>query len=548
MALDWESRKFSPGALEVVVREACALPEYAAVPDQVRYLGSYLADPEMGTQTMLIERPYIDRHFLSEYQAYYATSLRDFPRQTTRLHVFSEPISIDSLIARLSSTEGAADRFELSEELQASYIGFIVLRPLPAAPVGRTVLRWYRNRDARTFGPQPPPHRVHILGLTLKAYGVQFHQQDRAVGACATAAVWCALAAVMRRDGGRSPTPLAITETANRSLPAGRAFPAVGGLTLEQMIGAMNAAGYSPDVIKPDGDPSIFKLQLMTYLRSGIPVVLQVRDEEAVEGHAVTVVGFRSADEEHGAPLIEYQFSGSHALRAPGMTRLYVHDDRLGPYARMVWDEEERRDDEQEFPSILQRLVLLEEAVFPGGNCQEPSSGPASDSSLNHGAAFPALRFRPGGPGFEAFDKKMRIWTAITPLYPKIRINALDLHSVAMEVWPMASMHAGGQRRELMLETSFATAGAYVASVYDRPIPSSRAAGIARQLILSRYVGVLRFNVGSSWLLDVLCDATDIHRDALPWASILAIIPAEMEAFAGLRKQISDDFPHVLVV
>jgi hypothetical protein len=528
--LSLTDRRFTVATFEAVVREACHIPEDARLADQVRYLAEYLAHAEMGAKALFIEHPYIDRHFLTEYQGYYATALRDTPRFTTRIHAFSADLSVQRLVERLAATTSKADRELVQADIQQAYLGFVVLRPLAASPIGRTVLSWYEGRHARCFGPEPPLQRVHLLGLTLNARGVQFHQQDPAVGACATAAVWSALAAVMRRDGGRSPTPLEVTEWATRSLPTTRAFPAVSGLTLEQMIAAINASGYSPDVIKPEGHPALFRLQLMTYVRSGIPVVLQVREEGATEGHAITMVGFRVSDDQYDAPAIRYPFKESLALRAKGMTRVYVHDDRLGPYARMTWIPE-------------QEPASYHESPAEDAPANEDQEGAAPSTPLS---SLPSLRF--DGAGFEGFNRAVRVWNAIAPLYPKIRINALDLHSVAAELWPMVRFMAGPERRDqLLLETCFSLGGSYLSSLYEGGLTPARAAEIARTVLLSRYVGVLRFCVDDEWLLDAVCDATDIHRDQPAWGSVLALIPASDSSLEDLRERLREQFPHVTV-
>lgn len=519
------------------MRPAARLAADAPVPDQVKYLVCYLRHDEMAAATLLVEEPYVDRHFLAEYQGYYATALRDVPRHTTRVHIFSRGVDVAGARDRLRRAQDAEARQQIQRDLQAAYLGFVVVRPLPTAPIGRTVLRWYGGQDARCFGPSPPPHRVHIFGLTLKAHGVQFHQQDQAVGACATAAVWSALAAVMRRDGGRSPTPIAVTEQAIRSLPTSRALPAVAGLTLEQMVCAVNASGYSPDVIKPDDNHAVFKLQLMTYVRSGIPVILQVREDGAQEGHAVTVVGFRVSDDEHETTPVAHPISSSHVLRAKGMTRVYVNDDRLGPYASMTWLDEP--------PPIPPEVGTTAERAL----LEPPPAEEAGDSEPTAGSTFPSLMFSPHGAGIDGFCKPMRIWTAVAPLYPKIRINALDLLSVATEVWPMVWFLAGPHDREqLRMESFFSLGGAYAEGIYDLGLEPARAVDIASSLLLSRYVGVLRFRVAEGWLLDVVCDATDIHRKVPAWSSVLAVLVASAHKAHGLQAQMQAQYSHVAVL
>src|SRR5207248_10074997 len=107
----------------------------------------------------------------------------------------------------------------------------------PAVPVGRTVLR--RLADDATAHRDiwaTPRHKVHIGNLQLSVDGLEFQQQDLAVGACATAAVWTALSRVARHEGMRAPTPAEVSEAAGKHLvPLGRTLPAIAGLVMPQM-------------------------------------------------------------------------------------------------------------------------------------------------------------------------------------------------------------------------------------------------------------------------------------------------------------------------
>jgi hypothetical protein len=142
----------------------------------------------------------------------------------------------------------------------------------------------------------------------------------------------------MRADGTRPATPLAVTRAATRHVLSSRVLPASGGLDLTQMLGAISEFGYSPHVLKPGegSDVDAFLLAVQCHLRSGIPVVLQVKAPDD-DGHAVVCVGFRTSDEEEPISDLVYKTHQQLSLRAAGMSRVYVHDDRLGPYARAKW-------------------------------------------------------------------------------------------------------------------------------------------------------------------------------------------------------------------
>jgi hypothetical protein len=118
--------------------------------DQVRYLASYLRNPEIGAKTILVEYPYVDRHWLEEYAGYYATLL-DPPRpKATRLHFFDAAWTTDDFMAQLDSAIECRD----SGDIAKHYIGFSVIRPLTAAPLGRTVVRPYRHVSERCSRPR----------------------------------------------------------------------------------------------------------------------------------------------------------------------------------------------------------------------------------------------------------------------------------------------------------------------------------------------------------------------------------------------------------
>lgn len=232
------------GKLVDCVRDASCTPSgSAALPcDQVRYLVSYLGHPEISAKTILVEDPYVDRHWLEEYSGYYATLL-DPPRpKATRLHFFDEPWTLDEFKGHLAvAIEGGGEN-----QISGHYLGFAVIRPLPAAPLGRTVLRTYRGVSERCFAPAAITHRVHLAGLTIELEGLPFQQQDQGVAACATTAVWSALTKVIRTDGGRAPTPFSVTVAATDHRVQARAFPALAGLDLDQMATAIHAFGYQP--------------------------------------------------------------------------------------------------------------------------------------------------------------------------------------------------------------------------------------------------------------------------------------------------------------
>lgn len=489
---------FSSRAFWYEVREASGLPENADS-DQVKYLFSYLTSREVQARTLIVEEPYVDRHYLEEYTGYYASALRPPRSKATRIHVLS--CVLDDAELGLWIEETKSDFATVQSRFQSAYLGFVVIRPLPSAPIGRSILRPYKGLSSRCFAAASTEYRVHLAGFELAVRGMPFQQQDQAVGACATTAIWSALARVMRADGGRAATPLAVTAAATKYLVRGRALPANAGLDLDQIQGAVREFGYSPYLLKSAGDRGHagFTIALKCYLRSGIPVILRIRHEDENDAHAITVVGFRESDEEEEADDIVLRLhDGAYELRSTGLSRLYVHDDRLGPYARAVW---------------LPR----------------------------HSNELPTLQLKPRSPDLEKkFSSKATVWGAIVPLYPKLRLSAEDLIAYAGDFLPLMVWAVGQHRREaLKVEPRFMHGGQYLHDLHTLDIASSRVRLFVTAALLSRYVGIIRFCLGTEWFADVICDTTDIRRDVPHAAPVLGIIPREEGLVEAFKEQMA---------
>ena len=112
---------FSREALQTEICRASFSVEGMA-PTQVRYLGSYLAHEEVRARTILVEAPYVDRHYLEEYSHYYATTLRPPPPKATRLHFFRSDLTC-ALFAELTARAADGRFSEVWGELSGHYLG-----------------------------------------------------------------------------------------------------------------------------------------------------------------------------------------------------------------------------------------------------------------------------------------------------------------------------------------------------------------------------------------------------------------------------------------
>lgn len=297
----------------------------------------------------VIEEPYVDKDYSSDYLNFYAGAFRTYPRHTKRIHLFTKDIS--PILGRPL----AEQQVELEK---TGYLGFVVLRPISQGPIGRTVLPFPKLADGLIVRRAArADFRVHVLGARLDLQGAApFIQQDERLGACAQASIWMADRPVHERHR-RTPwhsiaeiTRLATTPTdaeLSKSLPAGS-----GGLNPIHIIRALRGMGHQPlvDFFLADSEDvepvtiadagegfgakiaktvktnGLAASSIIRYLDSGVPVIVAMADIGAGVGHAITAVGFV---ESRGGAVGGSQ-SYDTFVRA-----LIVHDDQRGPYRLM---------------------------------------------------------------------------------------------------------------------------------------------------------------------------------------------------------------------
>ena len=111
-----------------------------ALKGHAKYLDGYLS--EIGAKAVLVESEYTDRDYLEDYAAYYARCAQEYKRTCARAHFFSSAVTQEDLDAAFALDQDRINAFE------GSYLGFIVLKPLPCRTPSRTTLHRPR-RPAR---------------------------------------------------------------------------------------------------------------------------------------------------------------------------------------------------------------------------------------------------------------------------------------------------------------------------------------------------------------------------------------------------------------
>lgn len=228
---------------------------------------------------ILIEEGYVDKDYRSTYYDFYAKKGLRYSAFCVRLHFFKEGVKL------------AADRDLLTDSprLQDRYIGYMVLRPTPITPIGRTVLAIHAKNNVEGAIIETD-HHVHVLGYRIEVAGFPYMQQPTDIAVCAHAACWSILRHYSQRHRTYAEFTLAdITHMASL-VNAGGLIPSRG-FDVDAACRVFSQAGLYPDIYDGKEFPGRIHRLLNAYVESGFPVFGVM----GMARHAITVIG-------HGKP------------------------------------------------------------------------------------------------------------------------------------------------------------------------------------------------------------------------------------------------------
>ena len=467
-----------PQALQIEVFNSAADPLVGINSQQACYLRCYLAD--LGATRVLIEPAYFDRDYLSEFAAFYCTSSAGYENICRRLHYFAADID------RAALERAVGGRPDV---LQESYLGFVVLRPIPRTPLGRTVLRGYPETSSSLPRVVEPArkYRANVAGVALEVSGLAWQQQDVGVGSCATVALWSMLHSSAFDDRHVVPTTAEVTRAAHGpGMSAYRAFPSKG-LNLAQLVSTLRDSGFAPLVVPGNLDsrdderftPEHFSSSLAAFVRSGYPVLvagtlLETTAPAVVREvglHAVCAVGFRQASSTPPKP-------GAFEFEDAATEFVYVHDDNLGPSVRFRVETD------------LEGAVILR------------ADAPVSKNAL-------------GIPDPTKLYPRLRPSVLLAAAHDDVRLSPDILHLRARE-WSALLITQTGGALGLTASARFTRLARYVKDELGCALGTNPSVLARTRLALwetvppmSLNLGLVRFGCGPVPVLDVLFDTSD---------------------------------------
>lgn len=314
--------KLAKGELSNLVKECFGtdFPDIFKKP-QIDYIYRYLND--IDAKSVLLETKYVDKDYLEDFNHYYVKSFGNSGSTSARLHFFSQELDHQKVIEILASASKDKVR-----SLQDSYLGFIVIKPLATTFIGKTCLKLYPSINEPDSNKKCllREYSVNLFGIPMKVCSVAFQEQDKVVSACATTAIWSSLHAMYWKNLRDIRACSEITTNAiNHISGSSNSFPNHD-LSNKQILRALDfekLKHHTADIVGYSSEDFFDTVRI--YIDSKIPLILGVDVYEKkdsglnlLDGHAVTIVGYKEHSKEE-------------------QRAIYIHDDRLGPFARAAF-------------------------------------------------------------------------------------------------------------------------------------------------------------------------------------------------------------------
>jgi hypothetical protein len=312
-----------------------ASEEYIDQKKHCTYFDNYFSASALSAKTIVTESQYIDKDYLEDYSVFYLRCFHSYEKICNRLHFFNIQFTREEFENFLKG-----DRSKLNEDnLQEAYLGFIVVKPLPETFIGKTCLKTYPEAIGRIF-PTQREYSVNIFGLELKIKGLAYQEQDRVTSACATSALWSTFHKTGHCYQHLIPSPAQITKYAHLNLPHdNRTFPNKDGLTITEMCQAIRFVGLESNPFELSDDASLKNI-VFAYVTGGLPVLLIIKFYDSFHDnydyHAVAVTGYNIGS----SPATSELKLNNMLLTSSKIDKIYVHDDQIGPYSRMIFDDQ----------------------------------------------------------------------------------------------------------------------------------------------------------------------------------------------------------------
>ena len=289
---------------------------------QVDYIYNYLH--KMGAVSVLLEPGYVDKDYLEDFSRYYVKRFGNAGHQCARMHFFTQNVD-HQLVDRILEGQDGAE--QLAKELNESYLGFTVIKPLPKTFIGKTCLKVMSDTplsDGKLKRRLSREYKVDLFGIELSVTSIAFQEQDKVVAACASTSIWSALHTLAWREVRGIHSCSEITVNAiNHIDGSSNSFPNKE-LSNKQILRSLDVEGlrhHSENLKAQQLSEIDFLATVIGHIDSHLPLL--VMGAVYAVGEENKLISYRAG---HAVCILGYKVDSEKVV--------YVHDDRLGPYAR----------------------------------------------------------------------------------------------------------------------------------------------------------------------------------------------------------------------
>lgn len=266
----------------------------------------------------LLEAPYVDRVYRDAYYSFFASKHGSYERDCMRVHFFKANVTPATIHSEEKITND-------------SYLGYIVVRPIPGRTIGRSLLHPQIFTETG-YVCCLCSETVSIMGRSFKVVGFPHSSQDSQIQTCAETTVWSVMEYFSHRYREYSPAlPSRIIETLSPNA-ASRIVPSTG-LNVLQKSRSLQGLGFSTIIYAKEAYGSEFYRLLHYYIESGIPLLLTLKGKKIA--HATIAIGHENKDIKEAvlpAKLVE-TIQGIEVYESADIhKRLVSIDDNHPPY------------------------------------------------------------------------------------------------------------------------------------------------------------------------------------------------------------------------
>jgi len=287
---------------------------------------------KLKAKSFIIENKYVSRDYLDCFKGYIVHSFDNYSKYCKRLHFFKSNFSPDKIISELGNPDS-----KILKKLTNSYLGFIVVRPIPNAIFGLTLLNLNKSHpEDIIFGARH--YETHILGFSKNIFSIAYQEQDRLTSACATASIWFVLNKLSLSPRHSLKSTIKITQSTgligndgNRLFPNNGLSPSSVALALKKS--KVDLFKMSIDDNHKNSD--ITRI-LYSYSFLALPILLIIEIKNLypeTKFHSVAIVGYKN--NAHNSYQLAYK---DISLVSDFIKIFYATDDQYGPLVNFEFE------------------------------------------------------------------------------------------------------------------------------------------------------------------------------------------------------------------